>query len=129
MGAFLMKLYSTEVKCHVLVRSHISYQGVQEADIKVGFPMTSLGRSFNPSVGRYFNNIFLCRTTGTGAAAKKEIWTAPIDFVDLKAESLDLKSHYPIKDGMAQIFAEIRGKVPEMGTAGTQTLPAKAQVA
>lgn len=130
MGGFLMKMYSTEVKCHVLMLSHISWQGTGESDIKMGFPMTSLGRSFNPQIGRYFNNVFLVRNTGTGPASRREIWTSPIDWVDLKAESLELKSHYPIDTGMADIFKGIRGKVPELGTAVTPKLiTATAQVA
>lgn len=111
-GAFLMKLYSSEVKSHVLVLSHVSYQGSGESDIKIGYPMTSIGRSFNPSVPRYFNNVVLVRNTGTGVGNKREIWTAPVDFVDLKTESLAVKKTYELKDGMAKFFKDVRGVEP-----------------
>lgn len=120
MGAFLMKMYSNEVKCHVLMLTHISWQGTGESDIKMGFPMTAVGRSFNPQIGRFFNNVFLVRNTGTGPASKREIWTSPIDWVDLKAESLELKSHYPLATGMADIFKSIRGKTPVIGAVPAQ---------
>lgn len=123
MEAFLMQLYSEETKSHVLMLSHISYQGQGESDIKMGFPMTSVGRSFNPQIGRFFNNVFLVRNTGTGPASKREIWTSPVDYVDLKAETLTLKSHYPLTTGMADIFKEIRGVVPVGTTPESPALP------
>lgn len=125
-GNFLMKLYSSEVKCHVLVLSHISYQGSGDSDIKIGYPMTSVGRSFNPSVPRYFNSVLLCRNTGTGIGNKREIWTAPVDFVDLKTESLAVKKTYPLETGMAQFFFDVRGVKPANGEKAA--IPQKAAV-
>jgi hypothetical protein len=125
-GSFLMKLYSNEVKCHVLVLSHISYQGQGESDIKIGYPMTSIGRSFAPSVPRYFNNAILVRNTGTGVGNKREIWTAPVDFVDLKTESLAVKKTYSLEKGMAEFFFDVRGVKPSVGE--KTAIPAKAAV-
>lgn len=115
-GNFLMKLYSNEVKCHTIVCTHISYQGSGDNDIKVGYPMTSIGRSFNPQVARYFNSCVMARNTGTGIGNKREIYTHPIDFVDLKTEALTVKKSYGLATGMAELFADIRGTSPELGT-------------
>jgi hypothetical protein len=74
--------------------------------------MTSIGRSFNPSVPRYFNSCVLARNTGTGVGNKREIYTHPIDFVDLKTESLSVKKSYSLNTGLAELFADIRGVKP-----------------
>src|SRR5215471_9758387 len=88
--SFLMKMYSPEVKCHAIMTSHIAYYGQGEAEIQVGYPMTAVGRSFSPKIPRFFNSTLLARSTGTGVAMKREIYTQPIDFVDLKSESLEV---------------------------------------
>jgi hypothetical protein len=112
MESFLMKIYSAEVKCHVIMTSHIHYIGQGETEIQVGYPMTSVGRSFAPKVPRLFNSCIMCRNTGTGAAAKREIYTQPIDFVDLKTESLDVKKSYPLSTGLAEYFFDVRKVKP-----------------
>ena len=71
--------------------------------------MTSIGRSFNPTVPRYFNNVVLVRNTGTGVGNKREIWTAPVDFVDLKTESLAVKKSYGLEDGIGEVLLRCPG--------------------
>lgn len=112
--SFLYKLYGEETQCHVIMTSHIQYYGTNDAgsDIKVGYPMTAVGRSFSPKVPRFFNTCVLARTSGTGQALKREIWTAPIDFVDLKAEAIDIKKAYPLDKGLAGLFQDIRKTNP-----------------
>ena len=113
--AFLFKLYSSETKCHVICTSHITYFGSGDSDIQIGYPATAVGRSFSPKVPRFFNSCLLVRNTGTGAASKREIWTKPIDHVDLKTESLEVSDKYSLKDGLAEYFFHVRGTKPEVG--------------
>jgi AAA domain len=110
--AFLFKLYSSETKCHVICTSHITYFGSGDSDIQVGYPATAVGRSFSPKVPRFFNSCLLVRNTGTGAASKREIYTKPIDHVDLKTESLEVSDRYQLKNGLAEYFFDVRGKKP-----------------
>jgi len=110
--AFLFKLYSQETKCHVICTSHITYFGSGDSDIQVGYPATAVGRSFSPKVPRFFNSCLLVRNTGTGAASKREIYTKPIDHVDLKTESLEVSDRYQLKNGLAEYFFDVRGKKP-----------------
>lgn len=110
--SFLFKLYGEETKCHVICTSHILYHGSGDSDIKIGYPATAVGRSFSPKVPRFFNSCLLVRNTGTGAAGKREIWTKPVDYVDLKTETLNAKDKYPLSDGLAKYFFDVRGVRP-----------------
>jgi hypothetical protein len=111
--AFLFKLYSQETQCHVICTSHITYFGSGDSDIQIGYPATAVGRSFSPKIPRFFNSCLLVRNTGTGAASKREIWTKPIDHVDLKTESMAVKDKYSLDGGLAQYFLDVRGVAPK----------------
>lgn len=110
---FLSLLYSNDVACNLIITSHIQYYGEGENDIKQGFPSTSVGKSFSPKVGRFFNAVLLARKTGTGAGVKREIHTQPIDFVDLKTSSPKAKKSYPLETGLADYFKDVLGTAPD----------------
>ena len=106
----LSMLYSTSIKCNVIVISHVSYIGGEE-DNPVparGLP-TSLGKALSPKIGSYFNTILLAKTTGTGAGSKRKIITRPDGLIGLKHSAPGrLQAEYPQETGLASIFAILR---------------------
>lgn len=108
--ATLAMLYSTAIKCNVIVISHVSYIGGEE-DNPIparGLP-TALGKALSPKVGSYFNTILLCKTVGTGAGAKRKIVTRPDGLIGLKHSAPGrLQAEYPQETGLATIFEILR---------------------
>lgn len=109
---FLSLLYSSDVACNLLMTSHVQFYGEGENDIKVGFPNTSVGKSFAPKVGRFFNAVLLAKKTGTGPGLKREIHTQPTDFIDLKTNSPAAKAKYSLETGLADYFKDVLGEHP-----------------
>lgn len=114
-------LYSKDVKCHIIVNSHISYIGgpdpnadenkkdEQNSDtVKPlqGLP-TSIGKALSPNIPRYFNNMVVGKVVGEGSGALRQLYTVPMDLVPAKT-SVKLKASYPIATGLADIFKALR---------------------
>jgi hypothetical protein len=106
----LALLYSTAVKCNVIVISHVSYIGGDEDNqIPVRGLPTALGKALSPKIGSYFNTILLCKSTGQGNAAKKQIITRTEGLVGLKHSAPGrLLTAYPQESGLATIFDVLR---------------------
>jgi hypothetical protein len=119
-------LYDSSVACNVIVISHITWvdesQGIASrpkemnkdgsfvASTPDGYP-SAIGRALSPQMGKYFNDIYIARSTGTGASVTRTISTVSQDGV-LAKNSVYLERDYPVTFGLAAIFAAIRGDAP-----------------
>ena len=107
----LSMLYSTDIKCHVIIPCHITYIGEEGGPLR-GYPNT-LGKALAPKVARYFNNTLMAQTTGQGTNQKRRIKTSTVGVIELKNSApLRVDSEYPLETGLAQYFKAIRGVEP-----------------
>lgn len=119
-------LYDSSIKCNVIVISHITWvddsQGVanrprtQNADGSLiisnpdGYP-AAIGRALSTQMGKYFNDTYIARSTGSGTAVKRTISTVPQEGV-LAKNSAFLDREYPVSHALASIFAALRHQEP-----------------
>jgi hypothetical protein len=118
-------LYDSSVGCNVIVISHITWvdesKGVAERPRTVsedgksiplsnpdGYP-SAIGRALSPQIGKYFNDMFVVRSSGSGEHVRRTISTVPQEGV-LAKNSVYLNRDYPVTYGLASIFAAIRGQ-------------------
>lgn len=134
-------LASETIRCNVILTSHIAWvdetkgyarsagQIAMEdpnaiADIS-GLPM-AIGQALSPMIGSYFNDVFVCRQTGSGQTTRREISTVSIDGVMCK-NSAFMNTSYSIGSGLAEIFATLRHQpeptelIAALGTPKRQT--------
>lgn len=97
----LAALTSEEFNTNVIVTSHVRWMERGDGTTKA-FP-TAIGGALGPKIPTYFNSLVLAETTGTGAAVKRQIRTAPTAFLDLKNPA-DLSAPLPIESGLADFF-------------------------
>lgn len=99
----LEKLYDDAVKCNVIVNCHIKY--MEDANgITKCFP-ESVGKVLSPKIGRYFNNVVLCKTQGNA----RKIITTSSNQLELKTSApLKVKAEYAIDRGLAELFRDLR---------------------
>lgn len=114
-------LYSSDVKCNVVVNAHALYLGGKDnpdepdnatntRPIK-GYPM-SLGKALSPKIGSYFNNMLVGKVMGEGASAVRSYFTNPIDLLDAKTMAPGkVKDKYPLTTGLRDFFSDVRGSV------------------
>lgn len=119
----LQILYSTEIKCHVVMNSHIDYQQPEGGGLMRGLPM-GLGSKLSPKIGRYFNMMLLAKSRGGGAAAKRVILTKPEGLIEVKCPILSAAPEYPIDTGLAELF-KLWGQVQSATKAAPSNTPAK----
>jgi hypothetical protein len=102
---YLMQcLYADDVKCSVIVNSHITYlEG--DNSISQGYP-TTIGSRLSAKVGRYFNSMLLMRSDGKN----RRLYTSPVaSRVELKSSApLRVKEWYDIKNGLADYFKDVK---------------------
>jgi len=109
--SLLQMLYSTDVKCNVIVCCHIVFLG-KEGEQEKGFP-NALGKALPPKIGRYFNSTLMAETKGQGSAARRVIVTNTSSMVELKNTApLKVKPEYPLTTGLADYFFALHGKHP-----------------
>lgn len=121
----LALLYSSSIKCHVIINAHITRIGstVTKTD-KNGNPIqaeilseddelfpNTLGKKLPPKVASYFNTMLKFDTAGYGATTKRIIRTIPNDNLAVKSEIRGLPKELPIESGLADIF-KAAGFVP-----------------
>lgn len=105
----LWMLFSDEVKCNVIMVCHIKPVDI-EGEPTRGFPQT-IGSALSPEIGQFFNHALLARQSGQGEGIKRVISTRTSGFVQLKTPApLRVKPEYPLEDGLAAYFADIRRK-------------------
>ena len=119
-------LYDSDISCNVVIISHITWvdesQGVasrpQEAGLGKdevistpdGYP-SAIGRALSPHMGKYFNDVFISRSEGSGLSVRRTISTVPSDGVVAK-NSAWLEREYSVTTGLAEIFAALRNQPP-----------------
>ena len=135
----IRSLFSTNLKCHVIVITHIDYRGGSlfkesadkpnrpaptpdhiDLEPQKGYPMT-VGKALNNVIGRNFNTLFLVKSVGAGSSTRRVICTrntfAGSAQVDLASVDLDVPPELPIETGLAEYFRIVRGdlgkKAPE----------------
>lgn len=119
-------LYDSSISCNVIVISHITWvdesQGVAsrprtadgQGNVVLsnpdGYP-SAIGRALSPQMGKYFNDVYIARSEGTGQSVRRTISTVPQEGVTAK-NSVFLEREYPVATGLAQIFAAMRNAPP-----------------
>lgn len=113
-------LYDSSIGCNVIVISHITWvdesrgiasrpkDGETIVSNPEGYP-SAIGRALSPQMGKYFNDVFIAKSEGTGMSVRRTISTVPSDGVTAK-NSVYMDREYPVANGLAQIFAAIRGQ-------------------
>jgi hypothetical protein len=119
-------LYDSSIKCNVVIISHIVWvdesQGVasrpKEATKENAFVLSNpdgypsaIGRALSPQMGKYFNDVFVVRQSGSGMSINRTISTVPQDGVMAK-NSVWMEREYPVSYGLAQIFSLLRETDP-----------------
>lgn len=95
----------SDVKCNVIVTSHITFIGDEVDQTMHGYP-TTMGRALSTKIGRYFNTILMIKSERNG---ERRLYTAPTSRVELKNSSpLKVKPHYLITKGLAQYFQDVQ---------------------
>lgn len=115
----LQIIYSTEIKCHVVMNSHITYQQVEGSGITKGLPM-GLGSQLPPKIGRYFNMMLMTKSQGQGDSTKRLILTKPAASVEVKCPILNAPKELPIESGLADIY-KLWGLEPPVGSSSPAT--------
>lgn len=121
---FLELLYDSSVACNVIVISHITWvdesrgianrpreanaDGSLSLSSPEGYP-SAIGRALSPQIGKYFNDVYIARSSGEGLNVRRTISTVPSDGVMAK-HSVYLEREYPIASGMAEIFSALGNK-------------------
>ena len=120
MQAILSLLYSTSIKCNVIVNAHISYitrdtgeDNAKGDDIKVekGYP-SALGSKLPPKVGGYFNNVLMVKSMTIGQITTRQIITQSDGLIELKCPAIGLPHRLPHETGMRDIFRALGIKRP-----------------
>ncbi len=125
-------LYSAQIKCGVVVNTHIKYVGgggtqtitdnktgtitrkeVDSSTEGVAFP-TAIGRALGPEILRYFNTVVSGEMEGSGLSSQRFVVTRDLARFPLKSERpIDLEERLPIDSALATIFKVLGGKSPE----------------
>lgn len=114
----LQILFSTEVKCHVVINTHVDYQQAVGDIMARGLPM-ALGKKLAPKVGRFFNFIIITKSRGD----KRVLLTKSEGLIEAKCPLLDAPRELPIESGLAQLFKLWieRGKTLNVSTPQVKT--------
>lgn len=124
---FFRLVTHADLKCHVIVISHITFvtdnggaprQGQENASDTAtaqGFP-SALGRALSPHIPRFFNDMLVAKEVGVGQSVKRQIFTTPqiinSHIVSAKSSAPNkTKGSYALENGLAQYFEDIFGKV------------------
>lgn len=139
-------LYDSSIGCHVIIISHITWvdesqgiasrprtqneDGTNAFSNPDGYP-SAIGRALSPQMGKYFNDVYVVRSSGSGTNVTRTISTVPQDGVVAK-HSVYLERDYPVTYGLAAIFAALRGQAPPQdlidACRGPRAAPASALV-
>lgn len=102
----LLTLYSSAVKCHVVMICHIAFTNVEGEAILRGFPQT-IGKALAPKIGQYFNHVIMAKEVNH----KRMVVTDSSGLVKLKTSApLRVKPEYPLETGLAEYFRDVAGK-------------------
>lgn len=100
-------LTSDAFECNLVVISHVNYD--EANGLTRGYP-TTVGKALGPKIARYFNNLVLAESFGTGEKVKRTIRVVPNDLIDLKTAvpfAFEGKS-LPLETGMRDLFRALK---------------------
>lgn len=117
----LTSLNDDDIKCHVVVNTHIDYRykeirqtdkngkiSIMKGEVEKGFP-NAPGNKLPEKVGSYFNEALQVVVQGTGSGARRKITTVPLFDLGLKSSNPNfVKRDYDLKTGLAEYFADIQ---------------------
>lgn len=100
-------LTSDAFECNLIVISHVNYD--EANGLTRGYP-TTVGKALGPKIARYFNNLVLAETSGTGQNVKRSIRVVPNDLIDLKTAVpfAFADRSLPLETGMRDLFRALR---------------------
>lgn len=111
---FIEMITSDEMKCSVIVNTHIRYFAGDEdtATAPRGLP-NAKGQEIPRTVASFFNTVVLSHTVGRGPAARRQISTRPEGVIEVKTSNpLSVKPKYSVETGLAELFSDILGRTP-----------------
>lgn len=105
-------LCSEDIKCNVLILSHINFIEMQNGVVK-GYP-SAVGKALSTTLPRYFNTILNATSKGNGKSAKRIISPVPIQSIETKASIPEdkLPESWPIETAYGEFMLLAKGKVP-----------------
>lgn len=105
-------LCSEDIKCNVMILSHINYLELNNGTIK-GYP-SAVGKALSATLPRYFNTILNATSKGSGKSAKRVICPLPQQSIETKAaiEESRLPESWPIQTAYAEFMLLAKGSVP-----------------
>ncbi len=92
--------------CNVIVISHIRWSETQTGERK-GYP-NSLGAAQGPILPRYFGNLILAESSGSGKNVKRHIKTMRTETIDLKTATPKVDQQLPLETGLATLFQQLK---------------------
>lgn len=120
---FLQIIFAENVKCHVVVNTHIVYTKEDGRSAEPGYDgalfahPAAIGKAFSvKGIAKYFNHMLMTRD----AAGQKKIHTKGVMNVGLKSGApLRVKQSYGLKFGLAEYFRDVLGKTPLPSSGGS----------
>lgn len=114
---FIEMLTAPEIKCHVIVNTHIKYfvRDEETQTDALGLP-DAKGQEVAKNVSRYFNTVVLTRSTGAGPGTRRVITTKPQGVIEVATSNpTGVDDAYPVDNaGMAKLFRDILGHGPRL---------------
>lgn len=101
--SLLGMLYSDNIKCHVIITSHITYIGSADEGTLMGYP-SSIGQKLLPKIPRYFNTVVMSKARPQGPKTKRFIRTVPEANFSLKVPVKNFPAELPLDTGLRQII-------------------------
>lgn len=99
-------LTSAEFKTNLIIISHIDLRESSDGLTK-GY-VSSLGQALGPHIPKYFNNLVMAETAGTGENVRRTIRTVPSALIDLKTSApWQLEKSLPLDTGLGTIFEKL----------------------
>lgn len=116
----LEMLKDSEVKCHVIVITHIDWRykeirggkdnsQVLGRELEGGWP-SAPGNKLPEKVGSYFNDALQVVRSGVGSAQRHKVITVPLVSLGLKSSNpVGVKREYPIETALSDYFKDVLG--------------------
>lgn len=107
----LMMLTSDDIRCNVLVLSHITYLEIDQGIMR-GFPK-SIGKASAPDIPKSFNIMLECIRKGIGSSATRVIRTVPsVAVANKQPLPSGVPDELPLTTGLADYFKKYHGALP-----------------
>lgn len=102
-------LTSDDFEANLVVISHVNYD--EANGLTRGYP-TTIGKALGPKIARYFNNLVLAESSGTGQNVKRSIRVVPNDLIDLKTTVpfAFTERSLPLETGMRDLFRVLKAQ-------------------